>query len=50
MNFPDAFKNPQYFGQDMFGVKELKGNYELVAQKWLMAVDTESERALSRVY
>ena len=45
LNVPNSFDEPQYFGEDMFGVKPLNEAYEQVAQKWVMAC--ENGRAMA---
>jgi alpha-mannosidase len=47
LNIPNNFKNPEYLGQDMFGEKVLNAESEMVAQKWVMAVDGNTDRAMS---
>ena len=42
-----CFDIAEYYGQDMYGVKELNDMSEMIAQKWVMSVDEKSNRAVS---
>lgn len=42
-----AFTNTAYTGQDMFGTKELSTSHEMVAQRWVVAEDSASDRAMA---
>lgn len=45
-NFSHCFQAAQYTGQDMFGIKQLTTDYEMVAQKWVCASDETSNHAM----
>lgn len=45
LNVPNSFDDPQYIGEDMFGVKPINNDYEQVAHKWVMAC--ENDRAMA---
>ncbi|MDD2361875.1 MAG: glycoside hydrolase family 38 C-terminal domain-containing protein [Oscillospiraceae bacterium] len=44
---PHALQDVAYTGQDMFGNKKLTTEYEMVAQRWVMAEEQKENRALA---
>lgn len=50
LSLPTTFQHPQYYGQVAYGVEEMPANgREIVAQKWVAAVDGATGLSLSAI-